>query len=203
MKVGLFLSILVGCLPQHTLGIQARVRITPELTKDKNNKQELVLAAEATILRGRKKETPLPWTMPHLPDTAAFRSIASITIMGALVVAGFTLTDKLSARTLSSIHLFSFSTWFGTLMYTTFVLGITMFNNLPRQTFGKLQAKLFPKYFAFSSIAIVLQVRPDVRLTVCALTFIHLRLPPKCISSLHSEVYQGIAPGPLLCWWSH
>ena len=42
--------------------------------------------------------------------------------------------------------------------YTTFVLGITMFKNLPRQTFGKLQAKLFPKYFLLSTITIMLQV---------------------------------------------
>jgi Domain of unknown function (DUF4149) len=61
--------------------------------------------------------------------------------------------------------LLSFSTWFGTMVYTTFVLGITMFKNLPRKTFGNLQAKLFPKYFALSSIAIVLQVRQLVDAT--------------------------------------
>ncbi len=29
--------------------------------------------------------------------------------------------------------------------------GITMFKNLPRQTFGKLQSKLFPLYFILST----------------------------------------------------
>ena len=30
--------------------------------------------------------------------------------------------------------------------------------NLPRQTFGKLQAKLFPAYFAFSVAAVAVQL---------------------------------------------
>jgi len=58
------------------------------------------------------------------------------------------------------MHLFAFSTWFGTMIYTTFIFGITAFKNLPRQTFGKLQAKLFPKYFSLGSICLVIQVRP-------------------------------------------
>jgi ABC-type spermidine/putrescine transport system permease subunit II len=57
------------------------------------------------------------------------------------------------------LHTLSFATWFGSVAYTTFVLGITMFKNLPRQTFGKLQAKLFPKYFFLGSVCLVLQVR--------------------------------------------
>jgi len=56
------------------------------------------------------------------------------------------------------IHLISFASWFGTMIYTTFVAGITMFQNLPRQLFGKLQSKLFPIYFMLSSILILLQI---------------------------------------------
>ena len=33
-----------------------------------------------------------------------------------------------------------------------------MFKNLPRQTFGKLQSKLFPKYFSLCSLTIMLQI---------------------------------------------
>jgi len=29
----------------------------------------------------------------------------------------------------------------------TFVAGLTMFKNMPRQMFGKVLAKIFPKYF--------------------------------------------------------
>lgn len=103
-----------------------------------------------------KKEA---WTEPRIHNTAAFRSLA---LLGALAVAGLSsnspLTKVLSAQSLATLHLFSFATWFGTMVYTTFILGITMFKNLPRKTFGTLQAKIFPKYFALSSISIVLQI---------------------------------------------
>ena len=42
------------------------------------------------------------------------------------------------------LHLLSASVWVGANVWTTFFAGITMFKNLPRQTFGKLQSKLFP-----------------------------------------------------------
>jgi Domain of unknown function (DUF4149) len=100
-----------------------------------------------------------PWITPRLHNTAAFRSLA---LLGAIAAAGWSNQSPLallSAQARAALHLFSFATWFGTMVYTTFVLGITMFKNLPRQTFGKLQAKLFPMYFALSSVTIVLQVR--------------------------------------------
>jgi hypothetical protein len=58
----------------------------------------------------------------------------------------------------ATVHLLSFSTWFGTVVYTTFVAGITMFKNLPRRVFGTLQSKLFPLYFQLGTIMIGLQV---------------------------------------------
>lgn len=45
------------------------------------------------------------------------------------------------------LHLSAFGIWLGTNVWTTFVAGLTMFKSLPRQQFGSLQAKLFPKYF--------------------------------------------------------
>ena len=52
-------------------------------------------------------------------------------------------------------HLFSFSSWFGCSMWISFVGGLVMFNNLPRHVFGRLQSKLFPRYFQFSLIMMV------------------------------------------------
>ena len=52
-------------------------------------------------------------------------------------------------------HLFSFSSWFGCSMWISFVGGLVMFNNLPRHVFGRLQSKLFPRYFQFSIIMMV------------------------------------------------
>ncbi len=98
------------------------------------------------------------WTKPRLHNTATFRTIA---LLSALLAAGFSSKSPLKllpAQVLGSVHTISFATWFGTVAYTTFVAGITMFKNLPRQTFGKLQAKLFPKYFALSSFTLALQL---------------------------------------------
>ena len=107
------------------------------------------------------------WTKPRLHNTGAFRSMA---LLGAIAAAGLSSNSPfqmLSAQSMAALHLFSYATWFGTMVYTTFVLGITMFKNLPRKTFGNLQAKLFPLYFALSSIAIILQVSSVCCCTSC------------------------------------
>lgn len=67
----------------------------------------------------------------------------------------------------ATVHLLSFATWFGTVVYTTFVAGITMFKNLPRRVFGTLQSKLFPLYFRLCSATVAMQIltltaMPDV-----------------------------------------
>jgi hypothetical protein len=129
------------------------------------------------------------WTDARIHNTPWFRSLA---LLAAAAAAG-SQTSLLSKQALAVLHLTSFGTWFGTVVYTTFVAGITMFKNLPRQTFGKLQAKLvrnnkntekrrdlflflslshthsflfhvllfflqFPKYFALSSVCLILQL---------------------------------------------
>lgn len=98
------------------------------------------------------------WTKKRFHNTPLFRSIALLAVLVAAGASAQSPLSKLPAKASSVIHVISFGTWFGTVMYTTFVAGITMFKNLPRQTFGKLQAKLFPKYFALGSAALVLQV---------------------------------------------
>ena len=64
----------------------------------------------------------------------------------------------LPSKAAATIHMLSFGTWFGTVFYTTFVAGITMFKNLPRRTFGSLQSKLFPLYFKLCTGTLALQV---------------------------------------------
>jgi hypothetical protein len=131
------------------------------------------------------------WTKPRLHNTGAFRSMA---ILGALAVAGLSSNSPfhlLSAQSMAALHMFSYATWFGTMVYTTFILGLTMFRNLPRKTFGNLQAKLFPIYFALSSIAIILQV---------SLSFV-VGLKVKCFISSFSECFnKGVSymPAPFL-----
>lgn len=105
------------------------------------------------------KWDPINWTPKRLHNSPLFRSAA---LLGALALAGYSTKSpltKISTKASATINILSFGTWFGTVVYTTFIAGITMYKNLPRQTFGKLQAKLFPKYFSICSITILLQVR--------------------------------------------
>jgi hypothetical protein len=109
---------------------------------------------------GDDNKTPeQEWTTKRFWNTWQFRSAAAL---GALTAAGASSNAPLSrmpANAGATLHLASFGVYFGTNWYTTFVLGITMFNNLPRKTFGRLQSKLFPKYFMVCSFMLVLQVR--------------------------------------------
>ena len=107
----------------------------------------------ATAAEGAPEE---PWTKPRLHNNPLVRSAV---VLSALMLAGRSAPfSKLNSTLAGSVHLLSFATWFGTVFYTTFIAGITMFKALPRQTFGKLQSKLFPKYFSLCSLSIVLQV---------------------------------------------
>lgn len=117
-------------------------------------KRSLLVVASATNTSDGTTE----WTKPRLHNKAAVRNLA---LLAVLILAGLSSQSPfngLPQRVAGIVHLLSFATWFGTVAYTTFVAGITMFQNLPRQTFGKLQAKLFPKYFALSSCLILLQL---------------------------------------------
>lgn len=93
------------------------------------------------------------WTKKRIWNTATFRSAAIL-----LALAGLTSSSSLPAHAAATVHLLAFATWFGSVAYTTFIAGITMFKNLPRQTFGKLQGKLFPKYFMLGSVTLILQL---------------------------------------------
>jgi hypothetical protein len=99
------------------------------------------------------------WTKKSLHNTNWFRSAAVLLALGVVGVAQESpVMAPLPVRAGATIHLLAFGTWFGTVFYTTFILGLTMFKHLPRQTFGKLQSKLFPKYFSLCSTTIMLQV---------------------------------------------
>lgn len=65
---------------------------------------------------------------------------------------------RISPKVSATLHLLSFATWFGTVFYTTFIAGITMFKNLPRRSFGQLQSKLFPKYFQLCATMVGVQM---------------------------------------------
>lgn len=99
------------------------------------------------------------WTKKRIHNTNWFRSGAIVLALGLAGAFQKSPMAMLSAQAGAAIHLLAFGTWLGTVFYTTFIAGLTMFKNLPRQTFGKLQSKLFPKYFLLCTISILLQVR--------------------------------------------
>lgn len=92
---------------------------------------------------------------PALWNSQTFRACA---IAGGGAVAGAGLPFA------SLLHLCSYGIWLGANVWTTFVAGITMYKNLPKQTFGKLQAKLFPKYFQMGAACSAALVLTSMRL---------------------------------------
>ena len=128
-------------------------QVTPSANRSPLFQKQALLATAST-------DEAVPWTKPRLHNNPMVRSAV---LLGALAATGLSAPfGKLPYTALASIHLLSFATWFGTVFYTTCIAGLTMFKNLPRQTFGKLQSKLFPKYFSLCSLTIVLQVSTDI-----------------------------------------
>lgn len=84
---------------------------------------------------------------PSASNKGGIRGLA----IAAAVLAGSWGCTQLPNALAVSCHVAAAGTWLGVNIWTTFFAGITMFKNLPRQTFGKLQAKLFPMYFALIS----------------------------------------------------
>lgn len=116
-----------------------------------------------------------PWIRPAIHNSPLFRaSVILYALLFAIyqtsnspTASGATMLQKmgkcfvLAPKAAATLHLLSFGTWFGTVVYTTFIAGITMFKNLPRRTFGTLQSKLFPLYFQLCTGMIGVQVRKN------------------------------------------
>eukprot|EP00541_Cyclophora_tenuis_P010112 CAMPEP_0116544744 /NCGR_PEP_ID=MMETSP0397-20121206/2282_1 /TAXON_ID=216820 /ORGANISM="Cyclophora tenuis, Strain ECT3854" /LENGTH=221 /DNA_ID=CAMNT_0004068979 /DNA_START=77 /DNA_END=743 /DNA_ORIENTATION=- len=101
---------------------------------------------------------PTNWTPARLHHNSNIFRAAAIVLALVWVSGSPTKSLYMSRKAAATTHILAFGTWFGTMLYTTFVAGITMYRNLPRQTFGKLQSKLFPKYFVLCTISVILQL---------------------------------------------
>lgn len=91
-----------------------------------------------------------------LAPSAANKNYVRLLVVALAVLAMARGTEFLPSKGAAAVHLLAFATWLGSTVWVTFIGGITMFKNMPRQMFGKVQAKLFPQYFALHSAAIVL-----------------------------------------------
>lgn len=85
-------------------------------------------------------------------------SLVSLAILSGAVLLAAKGTTALAPQGAAFVHIAAYGVWLGTVVWTTLVAGLTMFKNLPRQTFGKLQSKLFPQYFTLTAAAIGLQL---------------------------------------------
>jgi hypothetical protein len=79
------------------------------------------------------------------PSVANKTPVRILTILAAIAAAGYG-TSFLPSAAVATVHVMASGIWLGVNVWTTFFAGITMFKNLERQTFGKLQSKLFPLY---------------------------------------------------------
>lgn len=78
--------------------------------------------------------------------------------VAAAVIVAARSSEYVPAKVAACTHLLAWGLWLGSNIWTTFAVGITMFKNMPRQMFGRVQAKLFPQYFATATAAVVLQM---------------------------------------------
>ncbi|KAL3135000.1 hypothetical protein ABBQ32_007951 [Trebouxia sp. C0010 RCD-2024] len=126
------------------------------------------------------------------PSVANKNWVRLIAVSAAVLAAARFSPAYLSSKALGFVHLLAFGTFLGTNIWTTFVAGLTMFKNLPRQTFGKLQSKLFPKYFALltTSTAICLGTiafAPGSTLPQSQLTALGIALSTTVLNWLYVE----------------
>ena len=95
----------------------------------------VVASAAATgDVQGEKLDSP----------SVANKNWVRVAAIAATVAAAARGTAYLPQAGMAFVHLLAYSTWLGALVWTTFIAGIVTFKNLPRQTFGRLQSKLFP-----------------------------------------------------------
>ncbi|CAN0121909.1 unnamed protein product [Ascophyllum nodosum] len=82
-----------------------------------------------------------------------------VVILVSVLLITLTLMAKqndipLSSASLRVGHLLSFSAWFGTSVWVSFISGVVLIRAVDIETFGRAQAKLFPAYFKFSLLCL-------------------------------------------------
>lgn len=151
----LLLSVAAVLLPSHDafkLPVGARLmrapssssvtsaRRTPSTTTLPSfPKTKALLASEAAVAEGDNSGAGQVWIEPAFHNKLSVRILAVLAGVGYAMKTTGVVVPKLAA---TYVHLMMYGAGFGSLMYTTFVLGLVMFKNLPRQTFGKLQSKV-------------------------------------------------------------
>ena len=153
-SVSLLLPIVNGFSPTHTTSHQTIVN-SLSLTKQHHLVgQQLPAAASAAFSNhpptrlfltpkednDANNDDDKPFIQSAIHNSPFFRSLAILYALLFAIYQGSNVGELqklsrfvlLSPKAAATVHLLSFSTWFGSVVYTTFVAGITMFKNLPR-----------------------------------------------------------------------
>ena len=102
-------------------------------------KTKALHASDATVAPSDDAGAGQVWIEPAFHNKLSVRILAVLAGVGFAMKSSGVVVPKLAA---TYVHLMMYGAGFGSLMYTTFVLGLVMFKNLPRQTFGRLQSKV-------------------------------------------------------------
>jgi len=94
-----------------------------------------------------QQQTPQqPWIRGLTPNSQVVRALA---VAGTVAVSGG--SSLVGAKAASSLHLLSWGSLLGSIVFQTFVVGLALFKRVPRPTFRSVQEILFPRYFALNA----------------------------------------------------
>lgn len=155
-SVYLLLPIVNGFSPTHTTSHHQTIVNSLSLTSNHHHLVSQQLPAAASAAFSNRPPTRLfltpkedndanndddkPFIQSAIHNSPFFRSLAILYALLFAIYQGSNVGELqklsrfvlLSPKAAATVHLLSFSTWFGSVVYTTFVAGITMFKNLPR-----------------------------------------------------------------------
>ncbi len=114
-------------------------RRTPSTLPSFFPRTKAVQASDSAVAPSDDAGAGQVWIEPAFHNKLSVRILAVLAGVGFAMKSSGVVVPKLAA---TYVHLMMYGAGFGSLMYTTFVLGLVMFKNLPRQTFGRLQSKV-------------------------------------------------------------
>ncbi|KAF5837336.1 hypothetical protein DUNSADRAFT_4495 [Dunaliella salina] len=128
---------------------------SPEAPASPSTSTSPATASEPTPQQPVSAQQPAPAkddvSGPMLEPSAANTPLAKALVPLAATAAAVGSTAFIPGKLVAFLHVTSFALWLGSNIWNTFFVGLTMFKNMPRQMFGRVQSVLFPKYFALTT----------------------------------------------------
>ncbi|KAF8069605.1 Tmem205 [Scenedesmus sp. PABB004] len=105
------------------------------------------VAASAAAAAGGADDVTGDMLAPSAANTPWARALGT----AAAVAATAASTTVMPAQGAHFVHLLCWGVMLGANVWNSFFVGLTMFKNMPRQMFGRVQSKLFPAFFALTT----------------------------------------------------